>query len=179
MKRPLLRMPLVAMLIGWFVFLSPAIAFDLNMLGLRGGLSDHRNDEDFRQYEAFATWNLPWSWRPGQGWNLATYLEVNAGLLKGDGNSGFVGSIGPGLYLKGLRDKISLSLGVNPTIISRHEFGDEDLGGPFQFTSHIGIGLHLTRNLVVGYRLQHMSNLVFYDANPGLNLHMIEIAYSF
>jgi hypothetical protein len=169
----------MAGLIGWLVFSSHALALDVHMLGLRGGISDHHNDEDFRQYEASAIWNLPWSWNIGTDWDLVPYLEANAGLLRGSGNYGFVGSIGPGLYFRGLKDIISIYLGVNPTIISEHEYGEEDFGGPFQFTSHIGISLRFTRHLILGYRLQHMSNLVFYDANPGLNLHMVGIGYSF
>ena len=175
----MLRAPLVVALIGWFGFSSPAIALDLQMLGLRLGISDHLNDEDFKQYEAFAIWNLPWDWPLGPDGTLGTYLEANAGLLRGGGDSGFVGSIGPGLYLRGLEDKISIYLGVNPTVISKHEYGEEDLGGPFQFTSHIGIGFRFTRQFAIGYRFQHMSNLVFYEENPGLNLHMVEIGYNF
>jgi len=169
----------MAVLIGWFVFSSPAIGLDLQELGLRAGISGHRSDEDFRQYEAFAIWNLPWGRRLGSDWALGTCLEANAGLLRGGGDSGLVGSIGPGLYFRGLNDQISVYLGVNPTIISKHEYGEEDLGGPFQFTSHIGIGLRFARQFAIGYRWQHMSNLVFYEENPGLNLHMIEIGCNF
>ena len=179
MKRPLSRVSYVAILIGWFVFCSHALGSDLHMPGLRGGISDHRNDEDFRQYEAFATWNLPWSWNPGASGTLAAYLEASAGLLRGGGNAAFVGSIGPGFYYAGLEDKVVIYAGINPTIISEHKFGDEDFGGPFQFTSHIGIDFSLTKDFAIGYRWQHMSNFVFYDENPGLNLHMIEIGYRF
>ena len=179
MKRPVLRVTLVTLLIGWLVFSSPAVAMDLQMLGLRGDISDHRSEEDFKQYEAFVIWKLPWAWTLGSDWNLVTYLEANAGLLRGGGDSGFVGSIGPGLYFNGLQDKINIYLGINPTVISKHEYGEEDLGGPFQFTSHIGIGFRLTRHFAIGYRWQHMSNFVFYDNNPGLNLHMIEVGYNF
>ena len=179
MRRPLLVVSLVVVLIGWLGFSCPAIALDRRMLGLRAGISDNRNDEDFRQYEAFGIWNLPWSWKPAASWTLVTYLETNAGLLKGGGDSGFVGSIGPGLYFNGPQDKINIYLGINPTVISKHEYGEEDLGGPFQFTSHIGIGFRLTRHFAIGYRWQHMSNFVFYDNNPGLNLHMIEVGYNF
>ena len=169
MKRPLLWVPLVAVLSSWIVFSSNGIALDLQMLGLRGGISDHRNDEDFKQYEVFAKWNLPWSRHLISDWDLVTYLEANTGLVTGGGDSAFIGSVGPGLYFKGLKDKIRIYLGVNPTIISAHEFGDEDLGGPFQFTSHIGIGIRFCRHVAIGYRLQHMSNLVFYDENPGFD----------
>ena len=171
--------PIVTVLIGWSVFSSDVPAFDWQMLGLRGGVSDNRNNEDFKQVEGFAACNLPWSWGLGADWTLTTYLEANAGILNGGGESAFEGSIGPGLYFTGLRDNISIYLGVNPTIISRHEFGDDDLGGPFQFTSHIGIDFNIGRHVAVGYRLQHMSNFVFYESNPGLNLHMIEGVYRF
>jgi hypothetical protein len=179
MVRDVLGTLAAVLLIGWAPFSADVQALDWQMLGLRGGISDKRNNEDFRQYEAFTALNLPWSWNLGSDWTLAPYLEANAGILKGGGESAFVGSIGPGLYFTGPWNKFSIYLGVNPTIISRHEFGDDDLGGPFQFTSHIGIDFSITRHFTVGYRLQHMSNFVFYDSNPGLNLHMLEGAFRF
>ena len=179
MVRTLLRAPAAALLTSLALLSADAPAFDRQMFGLRGGISDKRNHEDFRQYEAFAALNLPGSWKLGSDWTLAPYLEANAGILIGGGASAFVGSIGPGLSFTGLRDRISICLGVNPTIIGGREFGADDLGGPFQFTSHIGIDFNITRHFAAGYRLQHMSNFVFYDSNPGLNLHMIEAAYRF
>jgi hypothetical protein len=88
-------------------------------------------------------------------------------------------SIGPGLYISGLRDVVEISLGINPTIISKHKFEDENLGGPFQFTDHIGLNIYIADHYSIGYRLQHMSNLVLYDHNPGVNMHMIGIGYRF
>jgi len=148
-------------------------------IGVRGGVNDHINDEDFKQYEGFSTWKLPWSRQWDSGWTLGTYLEANAGVLRGGGQSGFVGSIGPGIYFTGFNEKLDISMGINPAIISKHKYGDENLGGSIQFTSHIGIGLNFTRHLSLGYRLQHMSNAVLYQSNPGLNTHMIEISYRF
>jgi hypothetical protein len=148
-------------------------------IGLRGGVNDNSNNEDFKQYEGFAIWKLPWFRQWDSGWTLGTYLEANAGVLRGGGECAFVGSIGPGIYFTGFKEKIDLSMGINPTIISKHKFGDEDLGGPVEFTSHIGLNLNFTRNFTIGYRLQHMSNGFLYDANPGLNLHMIELGYRF
>jgi len=179
MKTILIWISAAALLIGGVFLTSGVAAADWRMLGLRAGISDNRNEEDFRQYEGYAAWNLPFSWELGAGWTLAAYLEANAGVLTGGGTTAFVASIGPGLYFTGLRKRISIYLGVNPTIISRHRFGDDDLGGPFQFTSHIGIDFNIARHFAVGYRLQHMSNFVFYDSNPGLNLHMIEAVYRF
>ncbi len=148
-------------------------------IGLRGGVNDSRNDEDFEQYEGFSIWKLPWSRQWDSGWTLGTYLEANAGVLRGGGESAFVGSIGPGIYFTGFKEKIEISMGINPTIISKHRFGDEDLGGPIEFTSHIGLNLNFARHFTIGYRLQHMSNGVIYEHNPGLNMHMIEVGYRF
>jgi hypothetical protein len=170
---------MVAVLIGWGALGSEAMALELQMLGLRGGISDHRNKEEFNQYEGFAIWNLPWTWNLASNWSLTPYIEANAGMLKGGSESAFVGSIGPGLYITGFKDKVSILMGVNPTVISKQNYGDEDLGGPIQFTSHIGIDFNIVRHFAMGYRFQHMSNFVFYHPNPGLNMHMIEISYLF
>ncbi len=148
-------------------------------IGLRGGVNDHINDEDFKQVDGFSTWSLPWSRQWDTGWALGTYLEANAGVLRAAGKTGFVGAIGPGIYITGFNEKIEITMGINPTVISRHKYGDENLGGPIAFTSHIGFALNFTRHLFIGYRLQHMSNAVLYEHNPGLNMHMIEIGYRF
>lgn len=148
-------------------------------IGLRGGVDDNRNDEDYKQYEGFASWSLPWIWHPSLNWTIGTYLEANAGILRGGGESGFVGSIGPGIFFTGFNNKLDISMGINPTIISKHKFGDENLGGPVEFTSHIGLNLNFARHFTIGYRLQHMSNCVIYEHNPGLNIHMIEVGYRF
>ena len=160
---------------------QPAAGNDMDWksIGLRAGMDDNCGDEDFKQYESFATWSLPWIWHPFSNWTIGTYLEANAGMLHGGGESPFVGSIGPGLYFTGFKERIDISMGINPSIISKHKFGDENLGGTVQFTSHIGVNLNFTRHFTIGYRLQHMSNGILYDKNPGLNLHMIEMGYRF
>jgi hypothetical protein len=170
----------------WFFvfvgFVSPSLTAGettWRSAGLRGGVNDNRNDEDFEQYETFAAWQLPWLWQWDSGWAVITYLEANAGVLSGGGESAFVGSVGPGLILSGLKGVIEIPLGVNPSVISKHKFGDENLGGPIQFTSHIGLNLNFADHYSIGYRLQHMSNAVLYEHNPGVNMHMIEGGYRF
>jgi len=148
-------------------------------IGVRGGVNDDRNDEDFEQYEGFTIWSLPWAHRWDFGWTLGTYFEANAGVLNGGGTSAFVGALGPGLYLTRLEGIVEISIGINPTIISKHKLGDENLGGPIQFTTHVGLNFIFTNHVHIGYRLQHMSNAVIYKHNPGLNTHMIELGYRF
>ena len=147
-------------------------------IGLRAGVNDDHNDENFEQYEGFTTWDLAWSWQWDSGWVLDTYLEANAGVLTADGESAFVGSVGPGLYIS-FPKLVAISMGINPAVISKHRFGDENLGGPIQFISHIGLNINFFHHYSLGYRLQHMSNFVLYDDNPGLNMHMIEVEYRF
>ena len=120
-------------------------------IGLRGGVYDGRNDEDFKQYEGFGAWSLPWIWHPHINWTIGTYFEANAGVLRADGESAFVGSIGPGIYFSGFNNKLDISMGINPTIISKHKFGDENLGGPIEFTSHIGLNLNFGRHFTIGF----------------------------
>ena len=182
--RRLMRLKRYAMLLSLaLICLAPQPLFGDEIvwrsIGVRGGVNDHINDEDFKQVEGFSTWKLPWSRQWNSGWTLGTYLEANAGVLRAAGETGFVGSVGPGIYITGFKEKIEITMGINPTIISKHKYGNENLGGPIEFTSHIGFGLNVTRHLSIGYRLQHMSNAVLYEHNPGLNMHMIEISYRF
>jgi hypothetical protein len=172
---------MILVLVMISVSVQPARGGDVDWrsIGLRGGANDNRNDEDFHQYESFMTWSLPWGRNWDSGWSLGTYLEANAGLLRGGEESAFVGSIGPGICFTFLKEIIDISMGINPTIISKHKFGDENLGGPIEFTSHIGINFNLGRHFTIGYRLQHMSNAVLYKHNPGLNMHMLEAGYRF
>ena len=170
----------------WFIvligFVSPPLCASetaWRSAGLRGGVNDRRNDENFEQYEGFATWKLPWFGKIDHRWTIGTFIEANAGVLSGGGETAFVGSVGPGLYVSGLKEMVELSLGINPSIISKHKFGDENLGGPIQFTSHIGLNFNFNHQYSIGYRLQHMSNGVLYEHNPGVNMYMIEGGYRF
>ena len=56
---------------------------------------------------------------------------------------------------------------------------DSDLGGWFEFTDHVGLNWHITKQFTVGWRYQHMSNAGIYARNPGLNLQMLSVSYSF
>jgi hypothetical protein len=87
--------------------------------------------------------------------------------------------VGPGLTLLSPAKTLSLLAGINPTVISEDAIGDEDLGGPLQFTSHIGLSYTVQQRFSIGYRFQHMSNAGIYSSNPGVNMHMLEIGYHF
>ena len=148
-------------------------------IGLRAGLSTTDSEEDFEQYELFATYGLPWSWELTSGWSLNTRINLSAGALRSGDDTGFIGSAGPSITLSMVQDRFFLDGGISATLLSEHKFGDENFGGPIQFISHIGLRFKLSDNLGVGYRFQHMSNASIYNRNPGLELHMFELGYLF
>ena len=148
-------------------------------VGGRLGFDDGRNDEDFNQVEVYLAHLLPLSIGGEMPLSFSISLEGSAGVISGGSAEGFVGAVGPGLAVGLWDDRLLLKAGVSPTFISKDKYGEEDLGGPVQFTSHIGIAARFYRGLSVGYRLQHMSNAGLYDHNPGLNLHMLEVSWRF
>ena len=94
-------------------------------------------------------------------------------VLEGGGDTGLVVSVGPGLSLTSPRKRLLLGVGVNPSLVSKTEYGREDIGGPFQFTLYAGLSWIFYRGLSVDYRYQHMSNAGIYDENPGLDMIML------
>ena len=164
---------LVATASGW------AGEFRIESAGIRSGFHEPGGSDSFRQTEGFANWNLPWHWDLGRAWELRCRLDLTAGCLTGEGENGFVGTIGPSLVLEQGRFPLVLVGGVSPTVLSRDTFGSTDFGVPFQFTSHVGLRCHLGSHFDVGYRFQHMSNAHLSDHNPGLDLHMFTLGYRF
>ena len=147
--------------------------------GVRTGFSATSRNDSFWQGEAFATHNLRWRWESDSGWFLQTRLDLSAGVLHGSGEEGFVGTLGPSLVLGKGDFPLTLEVGSSPTILSKDEFGNVNLGVPFQFTSHAGLGCRIYKQLSAGYRFQHMSNAGISEHNPGLDLHMFSISYRF
>ena len=148
-------------------------------VGFRTSVSSHDKKHRFNQYDLSANRELPWSWQLQGGWDLTPRLEATAGVLKGAGETGFVFSLGPTLALSGPGDRIVLDIGVSPTFMNRHEFGEQSFGKALQFTSHASIDVEVVINLRVGYRFQHMSNASLSSINPGLDLHMLAVSYRF
>jgi hypothetical protein len=147
--------------------------------GARAGFSDSRPREDFHQYDIFMTYELPWRWSVSSGWELRTRLKATAALLRAAGERGLIFSAGPGFVVANDTRRISLIGGYSVGLLTEHEYGRHDLGGPLQFTGHLGVAYRLHRSVEVGYRLQHMSNAGIYDPNPGLDMHMFFVSGAF
>jgi hypothetical protein len=170
---------------------APSEADELRLLnvGVRGGAAGPNvfggdEDERFQQYDVFATamlpWMLPWSWYHQSGWGLSSRLMATAGALAGGGDAGFVGSVVPLLALGPREGQLSLDGGVGVAVLARHEFGEQDFGGPIQIVLTFGLRVPVARPLAIGYRMQHISDARIYgDKGNGADLHMLELTYTF
>jgi Lipid A 3-O-deacylase (PagL) len=165
---------------------SPTHAEDLRLMsvGVRGGLSGlsvlgDKETESFQQYDVVATAGLPWSWYSESGWGLGTRLMASAGALLGAGDAGFVGTLVPAIAVGRRNSQFSLDLGAGGALLSRHKFGSQDFGGPFQVVLTVGLRVPIYRAIGVGYRVQHLSDATLYGSKTrGADLHMFELIYS-
>lgn len=145
--------------------------------GFRGAYGYSRAD-DFNQYEVFAAHSMRLSFSFSDDWVAQSYWEMSAGRLTNDEIEALVFTAGPVMVIRKREQPWSIEIGSRPTIISDHTFGKVDYGGPFQFTSHAGIGWRF-RELELAYRIQHMSNASIYKRNDGLDIHVVEVGWRF
>jgi hypothetical protein len=149
------------------------------LIGVRGGSSFQSNAGYFRQADVFADRNLPWQWDTYFGLSLKPRVEGSLGWLSGGTQDGFVGTLGPVVELRQGKFPLTLDGGASPTILSRYNFSEKDIGGRFEFTDHVGLDWHFEKWFTVGWQYQHMSNAGIYKHNPGLNLQVLSASYSF
>lgn len=147
--------------------------------GLRGGFSSTDFGHRFVQGEAFLYRDLPWGWDLGKQWHLQTRVQFSAGALEGYNDVAFAGTAGLDLVLSYAPFPVTLDAGSSPTILSRHTFGERNLGTEFQFTSHVGLECRVWGPWSLSYRFQHMSNCGISENNPGLNTHLFGVVYHF
>jgi lipid A 3-O-deacylase PagL len=170
-------------LLATFVLLSSNLAesqgLTLESAGVRYGFSARESTANFKQSEAFANWNLPWSWFLFTRWHLQMQLDCSAGWLGGNGEGAAIFTSGPSLMVRRDHVPLFMEFGTSPTIMSRDTFGSKDFGTLFQFTSYGGLDLHLGRHARFGYRYQHMSNAHLAGQNPGLNMHVLQASWQF
>jgi lipid A 3-O-deacylase len=161
-----------------FTFASAVRGADRKWGGVRFGFAEVVEGEDFNQLEIAATYRLPWTRRLDQGWTLESRINASAGALHHDGgDTAAIVTIGPGLAWVSPSQQYTIEAGISPTLVSKHEFGEADFGGNFQFTSFIGLNSRLGERTTATFRVQHMSNAGIYNHNPGLNHIMLGINY--
>ncbi len=178
--------PLVALLLTLFVpGLSHGKELELVSIGVRGAVNFQDaglppgEKEDFEQFDVFGIIGLPWSREFPSGWEARYRLNGSVGALRGAGEVGFITTLTPGLAFTKKEWRLTFDFGGGGALLSKWEFGRQDMGGPFQFIGHGGISFHLPGNLVAGYRFHHMSDATIYGKSRGVDFHMLELSYSF
>lgn len=147
---------------------------------MRGGFSATSPSQNFREYRVGADWAVPLSAGWTGNWRVTPRVEFSTGSLwRVGGDTAFITSLGPGVSVGYGDFPVQLEVACCPTFVSRHVFGDADFGCDFQFTSYLGFIWEINRHVVVGYRFQHMSNAGISDINPGLELHVLSVAWRF
>jgi hypothetical protein len=147
-------------------------------LGARAGYSFETKDHHAQQYDLFLRRELPLSWNISDNYRVGSRVEASAGTLTTPEATGFVGSLGPDVYLE-VVGIVRIHGGTRLSLITEQRFGNKNLGGPVQFTTHGGVSVNVGSRFTVGYRFQHMSNAHFYDSNPGINSNMLEVGFRF
>jgi hypothetical protein len=171
------------------LLVTPAstLAGDVRLLnaGVRGGASGLEvlggsEEEDFQQYDLFATASLPWSRYGESGWGFSTRVMGTAGALIGAGEEGFVGAIVPMLAFGPKDSVLALDVGVGAAGITRHKYGEQNFGGPFEVVLTFGLRVPVYRGFGIGYRMSHLSDAGIYGRHTrGADIHMLELIYNF
>lgn len=177
--------------------ISPKVAFALSLfalltsstsnakkaewmeLGLRTGVGETGNGFAMNQYEVYGVYQLPWNYQFSPTVGLTTRLDGTVGGLEHKDKTGLITTLSPTIALGLARERISLNGGVGAALLSERRFEKINFGGNFQFRLHAGADVNVNRRVTAGYRFQHMSNANTFETNPGLNLHMVELAYRF
>lgn len=149
--------------------------------GARAGISfsDDNDDEDFEGFDIFGRWDLPWRWQTASGLTFATRLEATAGVLQGESDSALLLAAAPEFRISGEHCPLGLAIGIGPAFVSEDRYAETDIGGNLQFIAHATLFYVWGDHFELEYRVQHMSNGGIGSPNPGINMHMIGITFSF
>ena len=179
----------VAMMLAVVCLLIPAAgrAEDARLLdiGVRAGFSGNsligeQTRQNFQQYDVFAIFALPWERYSESGWGGGTRFLASAGAVRAAGRDELVTTLMPGIALGDKEGRVSFEAGGGIALFSGYKFGNQNMGGPFQFVWDIGVRTALYRSLRVGYWFQHVSDAAIYgEDSRGYDLHMVEIGYRF
>ena len=177
----------LCILLAWCNLPGPSCAEDFRLLsfGVRAGgtgvnVLGNKPPQDFQAFDVVTNFGLPWERHYDSGWWIGTRLMANAGALRAAGQTAFVASLVPVVVLGEPKGRFTLDFGAGGAVLSRHRFGVQEFGGPFQFALTLGVTVPLYDRLSVGYRFQHYSDATLYGSNTmGADLHMIEFTYRF
>jgi lipid A 3-O-deacylase len=76
-------------------------------------------------------------------------------------------------------DSFFMEAGVGPSLFSRTRFSDRNLSTAFQFDTLVGLGLQLTPDSRLSFRVNHTSNAGIKMPNRGMNVMQLTYSYQF
>ncbi len=111
-------------------------------------------------------------------------LDFAVGQFSRDNDDSLFISFGPSFRpeIGWFRDTLwFFEYGIHPTLLKGSQFGDKNIGGDVQFTTHIGFGGYFGRRRKGSFllRIQHTSNGRVNDENPGVDMITLEFNYGF
>ncbi|WP_169799571.1 acyloxyacyl hydrolase [Ferrimonas marina] len=183
-----LRQRLQATVVGALLCSTPVAAQDwlvLEDVSARFRLSEQTvlgddAPEEFDAYDVAANFLLPWDYYSDGGWGIGSEVMFSVGLLRGAGETALVVSAVPEITFGSEDGRFQLDLGAGFALFSRHQFGVQDFGGPFQFALTAGLRIPIYKQWGLGYRFQHYSDAgVNGPDTTGADLHMLEVVYRF
>ena len=176
---------------SWLSVMVPsftaAAELALESFQLRGGfnggspIGEEEGRENFYQGDVALTARLPWEWDVGSGWIFRTRMLGSAGVLRGAQNTSGVFTFVPLDLAFGRKDGlVMIDMGGGGGLFTRHTFGSQDFGGPFQFVWTFGITSRFAGPFGAGYHFQHYSDATIYGSQSrGTDLHLFEVIYWF
>lgn len=164
------------------VLVSPVAAADDTStgiaVGVRGGEDAlYVSDRSSQGRELFLRVE-PRRWR-SRRYPLHVAVELGIGRFENKDDEATAVMLGPVLIWQLPLPSLAFEVSSRATWLSEYELGRRDLGGPFQFTSHLGLVWSLGRHLAIGGHFLHISNAGIYRENPGLDLQILEVRYHF
>ncbi len=174
-------------------FWSPALSYgqgekklEILSAGFRGGLNldpggiPPGEKEDFQIFQAFTILGFPGAWEWPSGWEARYTWWFSAGLLRGAGDEGFIGTTGPALSFTNWNWRMTFDIGTGAAFLSDETFGSQDFGGPVQIVGHGGLSYHFHVPITLGWRFHHFSDAAIYGTdNRGVDFHLFELSYRF
>jgi hypothetical protein len=158
------------------------VPMELIAIGARygtNGATDKAGAMD--RVDIFWSWRSPFAWEFTPGWDIGARLNASVGALRGQGETGAVGTLVPTLAIGDTDNGFSVEAGVGVALFSKWEFGNvDDFGGPLQFILDLGVNFRAYERLGLGYRFQHWSDGSIHGSdNRGVEMHMLEFSYRF
>ena len=159
---------------------APAFA-EKGQLGVGYG-RELRENTDLYHVELF--YRLPLSYQKdlGEDWQLSTALEFAGAVIEdGDSKTSSTGrlSLMPQMMLS-TGETVHFLLGFGPGfMMGETEFENHNLGGPFFFSSKVGLLVDLGKDVGLEVNYYHQSNAGIYEYNAGLNMINVALSYRF